>query len=45
VVLSPHVGGSTNQATAKSVEDTMRNIRAYLQTGQGIWKADPRRMY
>ncbi len=45
VVLSPHVGGSSNHATAKSVEDTMRNIRAYLQTGKGIWKADPRRMY
>ena len=45
VVLSPHVGGSTNQATAKSVEDTIRNIRAYLQTGKGIWRADLRKMY
>ncbi len=45
IVLSPHVGGSTHQATRKSVEDTLRNIRAYLQTGKGIWKADLRRMY
>ncbi len=45
VILSPHVGGSTNQATRKSVEDTRQNIRAYLRTGHGIWRADLRKMY
>lgn len=45
IILSPHVGGSTNQATRKSVEDTLQNIRAYLRTGKGIWKADLRKMY
>ncbi len=45
VILSPHVGGSTNQATRKSVEDTLQNIRTYLKTGRGIWRADLRKMY
>jgi len=45
VVLSPHVGGSTNQASARSIEDTVANIRSYLMTGRGIWKADLSKMY
>jgi len=45
VILSPHVGGSTNQATKKSVDDTLQNIRSYLKTGQGLWCADLRKMY
>jgi len=45
VVLSPHVGGSTNQANARAIKDTMANIRSYLRTGRGIWQADLRRMY
>lgn len=45
VIASPHVGGATNQATQKSVGTTVRNIRAYLSTGRGIWLADLRKMY
>lgn len=45
VILSPHVGGSTNQATQKAVNDTLENIRAFLRTGKGIWRADLSRMY
>ncbi len=45
VIVSPHVGGSTNQATRKSVDTTLQNIRAYLKTGKGIWLADLRKMY
>ena len=45
VVLSPHVGGSTNRASAKSIEDTVANIRSYLRTGRGIWQADLSKMY
>jgi len=45
VILSPHVGGSTNQANKRSIEDTLQNIRAYLKTGQGLWRADLQKMY
>lgn len=45
VILSPHVGGSTNQATRRAVDDTLKNIRAFLRTGKGIWRADLSRMY
>ena len=45
VILSPHVGGATNQATYKAVEDTLKNVRSYLRTGAGIWKADLGKMY
>lgn len=45
VIVSPHVGGATNQATQKSVGTTLQNIRAYLKTGKGIWLADLKKMY
>ncbi len=45
VIVSPHVGGATNQATQKSVGTTMQNIRAYLKTGRGVWLADLKKMY
>ena len=45
VVLSPHVGGSTNQATARSVEATVKNIRDYLNTGHCEREADLAAMY
>ncbi|MCX7775699.1 MAG: 2-hydroxyacid dehydrogenase [Rectinemataceae bacterium] len=45
VILSPHVGGSTNQATRKAVADTVANIRSYLSTGKGVWEADLSAMY
>lgn len=40
VVLSPHVGGSTNQASAKSISQTVDNIRQYLERGECESKAD-----
>jgi phosphoglycerate dehydrogenase-like enzyme len=45
VILSPHVGGSTNQATARSVEATVKNIRDYLNTGRCEREADLAAMY
>lgn len=45
VILSPHVGGSTNQATARSVEATVKNIRDYLSTGHCEREADLSSMY
>lgn len=34
VVLSPHVGGSTRQATAAAVEATCANLASWLETGE-----------
>ena len=45
VILSPHVGGSTNQARDKSVASTLGNIRDYLNTGHCAREADLRAMY
>jgi phosphoglycerate dehydrogenase-like enzyme len=45
VILSPHVGGSTNQARDKSVDSTLRNIRDYLNTGTCAREADLAAMY
>jgi phosphoglycerate dehydrogenase-like enzyme len=33
VVLSPHVGGSTNQAKERTADRTIANIAQYLRTG------------
>ena len=33
IVLSPHVAGSTNQAVARSVSDTLTNLRKFLDSG------------
>ncbi len=33
VVLSPHLGGYTRQATRASIDDTVENVIAYLSTG------------
>lgn len=45
VVLSPHVGGSTNQATVKAVDVTITNLRNYLKTGSCANEADLLAMY
>lgn len=45
VILSPHVGGSTNQATLKAVDVTIANIRDYLRTGTCRNEADLSAMY
>lgn len=45
VVLSPHVGGSTNQAALRGVEATITNIRDYLRTGSCKNEADLAAMY
>lgn len=45
VVLSPHVGGSTNQAGERSVLQTVENLRCYLRNGDCSSEADLRQMY
>ncbi len=45
VILSPHVGGSTHQATARAVVQTIANIREYLNIGDCASKADLEAMY
>ena len=45
VILSPHVGGSTHQASARAVDQTIANIREYLRTGDCASKADLEAMY
>ena len=45
VILSPHVGGSTHQATARAVVQTLDNIREYLKTGSCVSRADLDAMY
>lgn len=45
VILSPHSGGSTNQASARAIEATVGNIRTYLATGDCSPEADLKAMY
>lgn len=45
VILSPHSGGSTNQASARAVKITVDNIRTYLTTGDCSPEADLEAMY
>lgn len=45
VILSPHVGGATNQSSARAVEATMANLRSYLATGRCANKIDLRALY
>ena len=40
VILSPHVGGSTNQASLKAVEQTIANLIQFLETGTCMREAD-----
>ncbi|MCX7027516.1 MAG: 2-hydroxyacid dehydrogenase [Spirochaetes bacterium] len=45
VILSPHVGGSTNQAAALAVDRTMANLIEYLSTGNCSCEVDLRAAY
>jgi phosphoglycerate dehydrogenase-like enzyme len=45
VVLSPHVGGSTREAAPINMEDTMRNIAAWLRGESCANEADLRELY
>jgi phosphoglycerate dehydrogenase-like enzyme len=45
VILSPHVGGSTHQASLRSIDETVENIRTYLRTGSCKSEADLRAAY
>lgn len=45
VILSPHVGGSTNQASLRAVDATVGNIRDYLENGTCASEADLDVMY
>ena len=41
IILSPHVGGTTEEGARKRVEDIVENIRSYLKTGIPKWNVDP----
>jgi phosphoglycerate dehydrogenase-like enzyme len=45
VILSPHVGGSTNQASIRVIDVTVGNIRDYLVKGTCSSEADLEAMY
>lgn len=45
VLLSPHVGGSTHQASSRSVDSTMEKLEDYLKTGSCAGEADLRAAY
>jgi phosphoglycerate dehydrogenase-like enzyme len=45
VILSPHVAGFTPQAAGINIEQTIENIRSYIQTGKAKFEVDPDLMY
>lgn len=45
VILSPHVGGSTHQASARAVEITVDKIRDYIKNGECGGEADLKAAY
>lgn len=45
VILSPHSGGSTNQANARAIDVTVSKLRTYLSTGDCSPEADLTAMY
>lgn len=45
VILSPHLAGFTPQAARRNIEQTMANIRAFLQTGRALSEVDPAARY
>jgi len=45
VVLSPHLAGFTPQAARLNIEQTIENIRSYLNTGSALFEVDPESMY
>jgi len=45
VILSPHVGGSTNQASALAVDRTIANLAEFLRTGSCADEVDLKAAY
>jgi len=45
VILSPHLAGFTPQAAGVNIEQTIENIRSYIQTGRAKYEVDPDLMY
>ena len=45
VILSPHLAGFTSQAAGLNIEQTIENIRSYIQTGKAKFEVDPDVMY
>lgn len=45
VILSPHVAGSTWQAVLHNIEQTQKNIEAYLKTGKGLYPVNIMELY
>jgi phosphoglycerate dehydrogenase-like enzyme len=45
VILSPHLAGFTPQAAGANIEQTIENIRSYIQTGRAKFEVDPDLMY
>ena len=45
VILSPHLAGFTPQAAGVNIEQTIENIRSYIQTGRATYEVDPDLMY
>lgn len=45
VVLSPHLAGFTPQSARLNIEQTIENIRSFVETGKAISEVDPDLMY
>jgi len=45
VILSPHTAGFTPQSMRLNLEQTIENIRSYIQTGNPKFEVDPDLMY
>lgn len=44
-VLSPHLGGFTRQSARQNIQQTIENIRSYIQTGKAKFEVDFELMY
>lgn len=44
-VLSPHLAGFTRQSARQNIQQTIENIRTYIQTGKAKFEVDPELMY
>ncbi len=44
-VLSPHIAGFTPQSARMNIEQSIENIRSYIQTGKPRFEVDPELMY
>ncbi|MFH1242272.1 MAG: NAD(P)-dependent oxidoreductase, partial [Pseudomonadota bacterium] len=45
VVLSPHLAGFTPQSARLNIEQTIENIRSFIETGKARSEVDPDLMY